>query len=344
MRFLRRFNRHPRSERDAVAGVGVGVAAVAVAVASATGALAQDRSPFLRAEPRPVHGTDSCDTSGLDRFPVRCWVGLRFVVLPKEKAVRDQGYPEFEGMAPRYGHPSYDQFAGRTVIVTKVEWQQYSLAPSRSGWIVTFALDEKGPFYTTSAVPRPGESRDDATVSSFVLLKDLQLARETYLNRRYWPLVPRLPALNEDGVSATAESVALNKFEPVTIVDVLAAPAAAAPVRIVVSNGSGREGYFDTAMSETNQSSFARREIGISPQILSDDDPKLAHNWSDEVWAAIESGKVLPGMTTEQVRLSLGEPAGISQTIVGGRTHEQWAYSGGKFFYFDGGVLTASNH
>jgi hypothetical protein len=267
-------------------------------------------------------------------------VGLQFVVLPKDKAARDQGYPEFEGMAPRYGHPSYDQFAGRTVIVTKVEWQQYS-SPNRSGWIVTFALDKEGPFYTTNAVSPPDGNRDDAVVNCFVLLQDLRLAREAYLNKRYWPLVARMPVLNQDGVSAPAESVAFNRFEPVIVADVLASPTAEAPVRIVVSNESGRDGYFDIAMSKTNRG--ATREIGIPSKILSDDDPKLAHNWQESVWTAIESGKALPGMTTEQVRLSLGEPVSVSQTVTAGRTREQWAYGGGKFFYFYDGVLATSS-
>ena len=314
-----------------------------VAIASVTGVRAQDRSEFLRTAPAPIHKIAApCDTSGLNRIPVRCWVGLQFVVLPKDKAVRDKGYPEFEGMAPRYGHPSYDQFAGRTVIVTKVEWQQYSLSPGRSGWIVTFALDKEGPFYTTNAIPRAGGSRDDAVVGCFVLLQDLQLARQAYLNKRYWPQVPRMPVLNEDGVSATAESVAFNRFEPVAVAEVLAAPTPEAPVRIVVSNASGREGYFDIAMSETNR--LAKQEVGISPKILSNDDPKLAHNWPEGIWTAIESGKALPGMTTEQVRLSLGEPTSVSQTVTAGRTREQWAYSDGKFFYFYDGVLATSSH
>ena len=339
MRFLRLFSWHPKAKRYVTAGVRVGV--VFVAVTSVTTVHAQDSSPFLRAD--PIHRSAApCDTSGLDRIPVRCWAGLQFVVLPKDKAVRDHGYPEFEGMAPRYGHPSYDQFAGRTVIVTKIEWQQYSLSPNRSGWIVTFALDKEGPFYTTNAIPPAGGTRDDAAVGCFVLLQDLQLARQAYLNKRYWPLVERMPVLNEDGVSATAEAVSFNRFEPVAVADVLASPVAEAPVRIVVSSVSGREGYFDIAMSETNR--LATHEVGISPKILSNDDPKLAHNWPEEIWTAVEGGKALPGMTTEQVRLSLGEPTSVSQTVVAGRTREQWAYSDGTFFYFDGGVLTTSNH
>jgi hypothetical protein len=338
MRILRLFSRYPKAKRSVAARVGI----VFAAITSVTAVRAQDSSSFMRAEPHPIHRLAApCDTSGLNRIPVRCWVGLQFVVLPKDKAVRDKGYPEFEGMAPRYGHPSYDQFAGRTVIVTKIEWQQYS-SPNRSGWIVTFALDKEGPFYTTNAVPRPGGSPDDAVVSCFVLLQDLQLARQAYLNKRYWPLVTRMPVLNEDGVSTGAESVDFNRFEPVAVADVLASPMAEAPVRIVVSNASGREGYFDIAMSETNR--LATQEVGISPKILSNDDPKLAHNWPEGIWTAIESGKALPGMTTEQVRLSLGEPVSVSQTVTAGRTREQWAYSDGKFFYFNDDVLVTSSH
>jgi hypothetical protein len=339
MRFLPLLSRHPKARRYTAAQAAI----VFVALASVTAVRAQEISPFLRPEPAPARQVAaSCDTSGLNRIPVGCWVGLQFVVLPKDKAVRDKGYPEFEGMAPRYGHPSYEQFAGRTVIVTKVEWQQYSLSPGRSGWIVTFALDKEGPFYTANSIPPAGGTRDDAVVSSFVLLQDLQLARQAYLHKRYWPQVPGMPVLNEDGVSATSESVAFNRFEPVEVADVLASPTAEAPVRIVVSNASGREGYFDIAMSETNR--LAKQEAGISPKILSNDDPKLAHNWPEGIWTAIESGKTFPGMTTEQVRLSLGEPTSVSQTVTAGRTREQWAYGDGKFFYFYDGVLATSSH
>jgi hypothetical protein len=341
---LRDLNSHLACRRHAMAKVGV---CLFLALATSTpSASAQIRPPFLRAENSTVSNAAEapCDTSGLNRVPVRCWLWQQFVILPKDKADRNGGYQEIEGIAPRYGHPTYEELDGKTVTITKVEWQQYSLSPNLSRWIVTFKTGENGPFYTTNAVPLSGESRDDAVVDCFVLQRDLQAAREVYLNNRYWPLLSRLPLLDENETLAPAEWISLNKFEPATIVDVLASPLAATPIRIVVNNDIGQKGYFDIAMSETNRSSSLGYGIGSFSKTMSDKDPKLAHNWSDDVWKAIESGKVLQGMTMEQVRLSLGEPLEVSRTTVGGRTHEQWVYGAGNYLYFDDGLLKTTNN
>jgi len=315
-------------------------------VTSTTRASTQIRSPFLRSDNSTVsNAADApCDTSGLNRVPVRCWLWQQFVILPKDKGNRNEGYQEIEGIAPRYGHPTYEALAGKTVTVTKVEWQQYSLSPNLSRWIVTFKSGENGPFYTTNAVSFPGESRDYAVVDCFVLLRDLQSARENYLNNSYWSLLSRLPMLDESESLTPPGWIYLNKFEPTTIIDVLASPEAATPIRIVVGNEFGQEGYFDIAMSDTNRSNSLGHGIESFSKTMSDKDPKLAHNWSDDVWKAIESGKVLQGMTMEQVRLSLGDPLEVSRTTVGGRTHEQWVYGAGNYLYFDGGILKTSNN
>ena len=246
-------------------------------------------------------------------------------------------------MPPRYGHPAYGEMVGKTVTVTKVEWQQYSLSPTLSGWIITFQSSENGLFYTVNAVPRPNESRDDAAVDCLALLRDLLQARETYLGKHYWPLVPRLPGL-DDKSTPSSGSIVLQKFEPVTVSDVLMSSGAEAPVRIVVKNDLGQEGYFDIAMSKTNRSGAVAPEIGDFARVVSSEDPKLAHAWPDDVWKAIESGKTFQGMTMEQVRLSLGSPIDVSRTTVGGRNREQWVYGDGNYFYFDDGVLVSSSH
>jgi hypothetical protein len=343
-KFLCLFGQHWTKRGYLVAAVQFGFALAAVT--SASSASSQDNSSFFRAESRSISnsGASACEASGLGRLPVRCWVGQQFIVLPKDKAARNQGYPEIEGMAPRYGHPTYSELAGKTVKVTKVEWQQYSLSPDLSGWIITFQTGGNGLFYTANAVPHPGEGRDDAVVDCLALLRDLQLARGTYLNKRYWPLTPRLPPLDDDGVSALPGYVILNKFEAVTVVDVLVSSAAEAPVRIVVNNDLGQEGYFDIAMSKTNRSSLVKPGIGSFANFMSDEDPKLAHNWPEDVWKAIENGKVLQGMTMEQVRLSLGSPIDVSRTTVENQAREQWVYGDGNYLYFDDGVLISTSH
>ena len=158
----------------------------------------------------PILGTDnstvsnkavaSCDTSGLNRVSVRCWLGQQLVILLKDNADKDQGYQEIEGMALHYGHPTYEELVGKTVTITKVEGQQCSLSPNHSGWIVTFKSGENGPFYTANAVPRPGESKDDAVVDCFVLLRDLRAAREAYLNKLLASAIPITGVRRKRGV------------------------------------------------------------------------------------------------------------------------------------------------
>ena len=46
------------------------------------------------------------------------------------------------------------------------------------------------------------------------------------------------------------------------------------------------------------------------------------------------------GMTSDQLRNTLGQPKQINTTVVGGLVHEQWVY-GNKYFYFENGILTA---
>lgn len=289
--------------------------------------------PILKAE------TARCPLSASDRIPIRCWLGQQFVVLAKKEVSQDTGYPEIERMVPYYGHPTYEELVGKIITITKVEWQQYSLSPNRSKWIVTFKAGENGPFYTVDAVPPSGAGRDDAIVDCFVLLQDLQAARQAYLNHSYWPLVPRVLKLDDDKAATPPEWITLNKFEPVQVVDVLPSSMAETPIRIVVRNETGERGYFDIAMSDTNKIGVPRRRAASFSIIMSDGDPKAGHDWSDDVWRAIESGRVIQGMTIEQVLLSLGEPLDISRSTVGGQTHEQWVYGPGKYLYFDNGIL-----
>jgi hypothetical protein len=312
----------------------------------ATSADAQTGSPILGSDLLADADLlpNTCDDAGLNRIPVRCWVGLKFIILPKDRATRGKDYEDIDGTAPRYGHPAYDALAGKTVTVTKVEWREYSVSPNLNKWIVTFKSAENGPYYTASAVANVGEERDDAIVSCFALLEDLQTARNTYLGQSFWSLSPRLPALDENGQVIPAQYIAISKFEPTTIVDVLASPIATTPIRIVVRNDTGQEGYFDIAISQTNRARSVGNEAGIFSNMMSSQDPKSAHSWPDEVWKAIEGGKVFHGMTTEQVRLSLGDPSSVNGTSVGGRRREQWVYSDGRYLYFDDGLLTAENN
>lgn len=67
---------------------------------------------------------------------------------------------------------------------------------------------------------------------------------------------------------------------------------------------------------------------------------KLYPSIEDDVWQCIVAGKVKAGMTKEEVRLSLGAPASVSQRPTHEGIKEVWLYPNGKYLYFDDGLLT----
>ncbi len=69
----------------------------------------------------------------------------------------------------------------------------------------------------------------------------------------------------------------------------------------------------------------------ISPQ-------KLHPKWSEKIWKAIRKGSVIIGMTSEQAKLSWGEPEDINRTITRRGSSEQWVY-GNSYLYFTNGIL-----
>lgn len=68
-------------------------------------------------------------------------------------------------------------------------------------------------------------------------------------------------------------------------------------------------------------------------------------DWSQEVKNAVLKSVALLGMTTEQVKLSLGSPDDANRTVGAWGVHEQWVYEYGDtlrhYYYFENGILTS---
>jgi len=267
---------------------------------TAEAALAQSDpgSPFLRPEQKETT-SPTCDTAFPSKVPVRCWVGQQFLVLPEDKTFRQLGYMDFSVAGDFTAHATYDELAGKVVTVTDVQ------RSGENNWVVTFKADDGKQAYTANATALLGETSSDATVLKLALLRDMKAARERYLGKTYWIKQDWLPRLGESGSIISTDIVAYKAYRPVTISDVLAGYSENEPVRIVVKNDAGQEGYFDMAASPTNHRGGAVGDAALS-EYLADTDPRLAHKWPARVWQAIEDGKVYVGMTAEQALMSWG--------------------------------------
>ena len=70
--------------------------------------------------------------------------------------------------------------------------------------------------------------------------------------------------------------------------------------------------------------------------------------WSEQVKSGILNGKILIGMTKEQVLASWGEPGKINRSVGTWGVHEQWVYGGCSqyrcnynYLYFEEEILTS---
>jgi hypothetical protein len=322
------------------------MAAMLIATSAQHAAAQSDSStPFLRPESAapPNSASRPCDPQFPSKLPVRCWVNQKLMVLPVDKSLRSFGYQTINGGQGLYGNPTYEELAGKIVTVTGFEWQTNSIMPDLSNWLVTFRDDSTGNVYTTKTVILPGETPDDAVLDHFALLRDMAAARQRYLGKTFWMMAGWLPQLGDNGSLSFSAVVQYRKFVPVTVSDVLASSEAMHPVRIVIKNDGGQEGYFDIAMSDTNRSATPVGAAGDAAlmEVLASSDPKPAHKWPATTWDAIENQRVFIGMTAEQARMSRGKPTSVNRTIVGGHVHEQWVYGEGSYLYFENGKLSA---
>lgn len=70
------------------------------------------------------------------------------------------------------------------------------------------------------------------------------------------------------------------------------------------------------------------------------DDPHLKYPLiTDDNWAKIQRGLVVPYMTREECKLSLGAPASVNRRNVISSIQELWSYPNGNYLIFEDGIL-----
>ena len=101
----------------------------------------------------------------------------------------------------------------------------------------------------------------------------------------------------------------------------------------------GERRYFTLPMSSPGA------DIGSSMRTFADifsfTDPRLRYpKIEDAAWANIQAGRVVPGMTRDECRLSIGSPAEISRNPGYNALYESWTYPDGIRLIFVDGILS----
>lgn len=175
--------------------------------------------------------------------PVIKWVGERFVFLPIETA-QEYGYMSvFSTKEKSVNYLPYREYVGRMAEVTKVEPCAYD---------IELVLEDTGErVYGTVSY---------GVIKDMALVADIENARAQYVGKTLWTEETVHTCSEDDYIERTGEEE-LNTplgFFPVKVIDVVAGWDAEKPVRFMVQLPSGKEGYIDVLMSETNISASLR--------------------------------------------------------------------------------------
>jgi hypothetical protein len=254
-------------------------------------------------------------------YPPDKWVGLLFVLLPKNRMFEKFGYdltvvsPSAKAGAAALanGRLRADTFAGRCLKVTKVE-------KAGGEWRVTMS----GEGVTVTGVTKLG------AIEGLAPAHDLDSARIRWRGATLYA-APRL--INTyDSAAARFGSIAVSVTEPLRVLDVRwgQTPLPPKPLWILVESKSGARGFIPVHYSWTNV--LAVKRTGPVPweaDVL-ERDPRSLYTWDRAVWETIDKHNVFRGMTPAQVRLSWGIP--LHEEIERGTagTIRTWTYESGN--------------
>lgn len=274
-------------------------------------------------------------------YPVEIWMGKRFIFLEKPKILQKHGYglhltkefpprpenmnPEFETQVIRF--LKYDKFVGKIIKVIDVEKTEEF---SPFNLCVTF-LEEKS---NMKIFGRPYKGH----VGGIAFFDDISRAKERWLGKTIYSKMRFIRTYDEKLDKYGEEKIRIG--DPLKVIDISWGDDLMGPLWLIVETSYGKKGFVVTAFSWTNHYLDRWTENRPWKDHLFEFNPRLKFKWSDATWELINNGKVKPGMSKEQVKLSWGSPKKINEDIHQGLLYEQWIYDN-QYLYFDNEILKA---
>jgi hypothetical protein len=259
--------------------------------------------------------TNRIETATL--FPYRppaSWQGQRFIFLSCPKSLENGVYDDFTGARKR------KDYAGRIIKVVTVS--------DFSGRLhFEFEVEGAGEHLRARTIP------NKESLKGLLLVEDLENARKLWVGQTLWCKQMLLSTYDEQ--TDALGSIAIKRYAPVKVVEITPGWDEEKPLRFVLETGDGKRGFLDLNLSGTNVYSEARQLSRFEASFLTED-PKLSRKWPAHIWAAIETNRVLTGMTMEQVKMSWGEPEQTARTAAG----ERWTYAAGTLTFSNGKLIS----
>ncbi len=262
-----------------------------------------------------------------DNLRIEDWKGhsFTFMSLPDDKQVDGYGIFKVENAAKGFEGDAalripYASHVGKKVLITEVV--PFTAGYDLKEYMVYMSVEGSG----EKLVARTMRGQ----VNHLVRTSDVENARKQFMGKTVYSKLRELSgAPSADNKNPAAVSVGIGF--PVVVVDVYPGIQVQDPIWLIVSV-SGRKAILPMNYSWTNMplTEWTNRPAWESDLFM--ENPRVAFNWSPEMWRHIEAAHVVTGMFKEQVKLSWGEPTARQENGF------VWIY-GTKKLKFNGDVL-----
>lgn len=277
--------------------------------------------------------TAAVDTPRTAALEVSEWPGREFAALPMSPTFARFGYeiyptarmadetaPVDEALQLRNRRYTCQALVGKTLQVD-------SVAPDGDEFTVIMTLAGS---QLRAYAPTHGQA-----VKGIALTTDIDNARERWTGKTLYARKRQINTYDSTGGKMGSIKVGIDTPLKVTGVRWGALPLPPQPIWIWVATPDSQTGFVPTYFSWTNVLQSKRRDSSPWTEFILEEDPRAAHQWSEEMWAKVNAHKLETGMTPEQARLTWGDPLSREERDDGSL---RWTYAG-QYLVFSNGKL-----
>lgn len=310
--------------------------AVYLSILLAHGVGAQETEYVYKPKQQPVVNDDSFRSSNCNQpKTLDQLLGEKVVFVAETKRLQAYGYSSFHWTQNRSASVPYEALVGKVGTVTEIQPRPTGALNFRR---VIIKLESSDQSVMTNAL--------NDRISDVTLLTDIQDGRKRWVGKTLWY---KSKYLRPSTDAEVLEWRKIRKFQPVTVLNVMVGAGHTGAIDFVLQFKDGQEGLAGVTLSASNTDPeflktlkmLGKKECSFDAMFFTED-PRLEHKWSADIWAAIENGQVLVGMTVDQVILAWGEPKNVNNTQTGVSDLSQWVYSEDRYVYIgSSGKVTA---
>jgi hypothetical protein len=286
--------------------------------------------PAVAAEPKAApEQSQNCNAT----IPFESFVGKKVVFLAKTTQFQRFGYQLWHFEREQYNSPTYQDLAGKIGTIISIDMSKGDALFKN----VVVKLDDTGKLVTSRTL--------DNVIDDVVFMDDIDFAKSRYVGKTVWTKT-NSARLNQD--VEVFEGVRIRKFSPVKIIDVVPGTFKYDPADFVVETEGNRQVLIPSSVSVSNISADMIKMLQGTARLcgfdekFSTDNPRLKYKWPDAVWNNIEMGRVVVGMTLDQVIMAKGDPKDFNETTTQNTYSAQLVYDNNVYVYINGkNIVTA---